>query len=194
MTKLIVGLGNPGPRYHHTRHNVGFAVVAELGRRHNVPGRSRGPVIVGEGAISGQPVVLAQPTTMMNASGAPVALLRKRHNVWSLDDLLVVVDDMDLALGTVRLRPRGSAGGHNGLKSIIDALGSQDFPRLRVGIGRPPPGVDPIDYVLTRFSPAERATIEKAIATAADAVECWIEHGADETMNRFNRTSAPGSP
>src|SRR5581483_9935938 len=123
MTKLIVGLGNPGPRYNHTRHNVGFAVVAELGRRHAIHGVSRGQAIVGEGTILGERVVLAEPTTMMNDSGRAVGLLRRRHNVWELANLLLVVDDMDLPIGAVRLRGRGSAGGHNGIKSVINAVG-----------------------------------------------------------------------
>jgi PTH1 family peptidyl-tRNA hydrolase len=186
MTKLIVGLGNPGPRYRHTRHNVGFAVVAELGHRHGIHGASRGSAIVGEGTIRGERVALAEPTTMMNLSGRAVAQLRKRCNVWELANLLVVVDDMDLPLGTVRIRPRGSAGGHNGLKSIIDAVGGQEFARLRIGVGRPPPGVDPIDHVLTRFTPDDRRIIDRAIEVAADGVECWIEYGVEETMNRFN--------
>ncbi len=186
MSKLIVGLGNPGPRYHHTRHNVGFAVVAELGRRHGVRAVSRGAAIVGEGTIAGQRVALAEPTTMMNDSGRAVAQLRKRHNVWTPSDLLIVYDELDLPLGTVRVRSSGSAGGHNGMKSIIQAIGGQDFPRVRVGIGRPPPGQDPVEYVLGRFKPDERPIIDEAISTAADAIESWLENGIEETMNRFN--------
>lgn len=186
MSKLIVGLGNPGPRYHHTRHNVGFAVVAELGRSHGVRAVSRGAAIVGEGTIAGQRVALAEPTTMMNDSGRAVAQLRKRHNVWTPSDLLIVYDELDLPLGTVRVRSSGSAGGHNGMKSIIQAIGGQDFPRVRVGIGRPPPGQDPVEYVLGRFKPDERPIIDEAISTAADAIESWLENGIEETMNRFN--------
>jgi PTH1 family peptidyl-tRNA hydrolase len=186
MTKLIVGLGNPGPRYAHTRHNVGFSVIAELGRRYGLSAGSRGNAIIGEGTIGSQRVVLAQPTTMMNDSGRAVAPLRKKHGVWELEDLLVVYDELDLPLGTVRIRARGSAGGHNGMKSIIQAVGGQDFPRVRVGIGRPPGGSDPIEHVLARFKPDEKPVIEQAIATAADAIESWIALGTDETMNRFN--------
>jgi len=186
VSKLIVGLGNPGPRYHHTRHNVGFAVVAELGRSHGVRAVSRGAAIVGEGTIAGQRVALAEPTTMMNDSGRAVAQLRKRHNVWTPSDLLIVYDELDLPLGTVRVRSSGSAGGHNGMKSIIQAIGGQDFPRVRVGIGRPPPGQDPVEYVLGRFKPDERPIIDEAISTAADAIESWLENGIEETMNRFN--------
>jgi len=185
--KVIVGLGNPGPRYSRTRHNVGFAVIAELGRRHGLQGRSRGPVIVGEGTIAGEPVALGQPTTMMNLSGRAVAHLLHTHNLRDLSALLIVYDDLDLPLGALRLRERGSAGGHNGMKSIIEVLRTHEFPRLRVGIGRPPPGQDPADYVLTRFRPEEKPILEQVIRVAADAVEYWIQHGSAETMNAFNR-------
>jgi PTH1 family peptidyl-tRNA hydrolase len=186
MTKLIVGLGNPGPRYSHTRHNVGFSVVAELGRRYGFRAGSKGPAIVGEGRIAGIPVVLAQPTTMMNDSGRAVAQLRKKHGVWDLEDMLVVYDELDLPLGTVRIRGQGSAGGHNGMKSIINAVGGQDFARVRVGIGRPMGGLDPIEHVLARFRPDEKPIIDKAVGIAADAIEAWVELGTYETMNRFN--------
>jgi PTH1 family peptidyl-tRNA hydrolase len=187
MTKLIVGLGNPGPRYQHTRHNVGFAVVSLLGERHRITGKSQGSSIVGSGTIVDTPVVLAQPTTYMNDSGRAVAqLLRKYQNVGA-EDLMVVVDQMDLPTAALRIRSKGSAGGHNGLKSIIAALGTNEFPRMWIGVGRPPPAMDPIDHVLTRFRPEEKDAIEVAITTAADAVEYWIAYGIDETMNRFNR-------
>ena len=187
MTKLIIGLGNPGPRYRDTRHNVGFAVISTLGERHHVSGRTVGSAIVGEGEIAGTRGVLAQPTPFMNDSGRAVALLRRTHPGIELEDYLVIVDEMDLPVGTLRLRGKGSAGGHNGLKSIIAALGTTEFPRLRVGVGRPPQAVDPVDHVLTRFRPDERETIDAAVMTAADAVEYWIQYGIEETMNRFNR-------
>jgi PTH1 family peptidyl-tRNA hydrolase len=186
--KLVVGLGNPGPRYTGTRHNVGFAVVAELGRRHKITARARGPAVAGRGAICGQEVVLAQPTTFMNLSGRALTSLRAVYGVRDLHDILIVADDMDLPVGALRLREGGSAGGHNGLKSIIEALGSQQVARLRVGVGRPPSGEDPIDHVLTRFTGDETSIINETVGLAADAVECWIEHGPAETMNRFNRT------
>jgi PTH1 family peptidyl-tRNA hydrolase len=187
VTKLIVGLGNPGPRYRDTRHNVGFAVVSTLAERHRLSGRTVGSAIIGEGEIGGARVVLAQPTTFMNDSGRAVAQLKRKYPNVDLADFLVVVDDMDLPTGTLRLRGKGSAGGHNGLRSIIGALGTDAFPRLRIGVGRPPPSIDPIDHVLTRFRPDEREAIDAAIMTAADAVEYWIETDIEETMNRFNR-------
>jgi PTH1 family peptidyl-tRNA hydrolase len=190
MTKLVVGLGNPGPRYSHTRHNVGFSVVATLSERYRIGGRKRGAAIVGEGEIAGEAVALAQPTTMMNNSGRAVLQLVRSFNVRDFENLLVVYDEMDLPLGTLRLRPRGSAGGHNGVKSIIQALGTQEFPRLRIGVSRPPTNMDPIDHVLTRFRPEEKPVLERTIAVAADAVETWLQLGNDETMNRFNQWRA----
>jgi PTH1 family peptidyl-tRNA hydrolase len=123
---------------------------------------------------------------MMNLSGRAVGGLRRAYHVSSLADLLVVHDDMDISLGTVRLRERGGSGGHRGMQSIIESVGGQDFARLRVGIGRPRVGQDPIDYVLTRFSSDEEAAIDRAVRVAADAAQCWIQYGATETMNRFN--------
>jgi PTH1 family peptidyl-tRNA hydrolase len=187
MTKLIVGLGNPGSRYQNTRHNVGYAVVSLLGERHKIAGKSQGPAIVGAGEIAGERVVIAQPTTFMNDSGRAVAQLLRKHQNVEAEDVLIVVDEMDLPTGTIRARAKGSAGGHNGLKSIIAALGTNEFPRMRIGVDRPPPGLDPIEHVLTRFRPDEREAIDTAIVTAADAVEYWIQYGIDETMNRFNR-------
>jgi peptidyl-tRNA hydrolase, PTH1 family len=127
---------------------------------------------------------------MMNLSGNAAAELRRAYNVQDLSYLLVAYDELDLPLGVIRMRDRGSAGGHNGMKSIIERLGTQDFARLRIGIGRPPLGVDPIDYVLTTFRPEERPVIEGAIGHAADAVESWVAVGPADTMNRFNRPSS----
>ncbi len=184
---MIIGLGNPGPRYRDTRHNVGFAVVSTLGERHKISGRTVGSAIVGEGEIGGERVILAQPTTFMNDSGRALAQLKRKHPNVDLADYLVIVDDMDLPTGTLRLRGKGSAGGHNGLKSIIATLGTDTFSRLRIGVGRPPPSVDPVDHVLTRFRPDERDAINTAIMDAADAVEYLIQNGIEETMSRFNR-------
>lgn len=191
MAKLIVGLGNPGERYQRTRHNVGAEVIRELERRLDVRAVRQGPARVARGNIAGHPAVLARPATFMNESGRAVASLVRRNDVADLADLLLVVDDLDLPLGALRLRATGSAGGHNGMKSVIGALRSQRFPRLRVGIGRPPPGEDPIDYVLTRFAPEERPAIAAIVRAAADAVECWVEEGIAETMNHFNRWRPP---
>ncbi len=182
---LIVGLGNPGARYAGTRHNVGFETIDLLARRHNV---SFARKFKGEYAIvqmSGEQVVLLKPMTFMNDSGEPVA---EAMHGFKLDpaQVLVVHDDMDLALGKLRLRPRGSSGGHRGVESVIKHLGTTEFPRLKIGIGRPPAGMDPVEYVLSRFTPEERAIIDQTIARAADAVEFLTTHSIEETMNRFN--------
>jgi peptidyl-tRNA hydrolase, PTH1 family len=195
MTKLVVGLGNVGPRYRSTRHNIGFMVAAELGERYRLTARTRGRAVVAQGRIRDQDVALAQPTTMMNVSGRAVAELRKTFNVFDVSNLLIVYDEMDLPLGTLRFRGQGSAGGHNGLKSIIEVVGTQEFPRLRVGVGRPPMGVDPIDHVLSTFRPEEKPILDQVVRAAADAVECWLESGVDECMSRFNgwKPAVPGS-
>lgn len=186
MTKMVIGLGNPGPRYAATRHNVGFRVVEELERRQGLQARRGRSAIVVRGAVAGQPVLLVCPTTFMNESGRAVRPLLRRHGVKDLADVLVVLDDMDLPVGALRLRIGGSDGGHNGMRSIIAAVATQDFPRLRLGVGRPPPGWDPIDHVLTPFARDEQPVIGAAVQAAADAVECWIEEGVTEAMNRFN--------
>lgn len=192
MNKLIVGLGNPGPRYARTRHNVGSDVVAELARRHGVRTANQKLATEGRATIADTDVILAHPRgVFMNDSGRAVQSLVTRHGIRDLAGVLVILDDMDLPLGSVRLRPSGSAGGHNGLKSVIECLGSDEFSRLRVGIGRPEPDADPIEHVLDRFSPEERAILSDAIVYAADAAESWVAHGAFVTMNNFNRPRAP---
>jgi PTH1 family peptidyl-tRNA hydrolase len=156
--------------------------------RHGLKRKSRRSAEVWEGAIGGRPVVLAQPQTMMNASGNAALELKRAYNIYDLGNLLVAYDELDLPVGVVRMRDKGSSGGHNGMGSIIERLGTQEIARLRIGIGRPPPGVDPIDYVLTTLRPDEKPIVERAIQYAADAVKSWVELGAAETMNRFNRT------
>jgi PTH1 family peptidyl-tRNA hydrolase len=141
--------------------------------------------LVATGAIKGQRVVLAKPLTYMNLSGQAVGPLVRWHKV-PLDQLLVIYDDLDLPLGTIRLRPRGGAGGHKGMRSIITELSSQDFPRLRLGIGRPPAGWDPADYVLSDFGPDELPVFRSAAEIAVQAIECWLSEGLITAMNRFN--------
>jgi len=184
--KLIVGLGNPGRRYRQTRHNVGWEVISRLARRARIAVDDEdGFSEVGRGSIGGTRVILARPQTYVNVSGEAVRDLRRRHRLRP-QDILVVIDDLDLPLGRLRLRASGSAGGHNGLKSIIEALGTTEFPRLRVGIGRPPEGVDPADHVLTRFTSDERAVVDAALDRAAEAIETAITEGIETAMNRFN--------
>ncbi|MDQ7843896.1 MAG: aminoacyl-tRNA hydrolase [Armatimonadota bacterium] len=191
--KLIIGLGNPGRRYRGTRHNVGWEVVSRLGRRLGVAAwQEEGFSEVRRGSIGGTRVLLARPQTYVNVSGAAVLELCRRHRV-DVQDIIVVADDLDLPLGRIRLRPGGSAGGHNGLKSIIEALGTTNFPRLRVGIGRPPEGVDPADYVLARFRPEEQPVVDEVLERAAQALEVAVTEGIPAAMNRFNATTGrPG--
>ncbi len=182
--KLIVGLGNPGTRYAATRHNLGFRVVDELAGRHVIDiGQEKFHGGFGSGSIGNQRVVLLKPTTFMNRSGQAVHAAGAFYRL-ELNELLVISDDMALPLGKLRLRPGGSAGGQKGLGDIINRLGSDAFARLRIGID--PPVGDPVDYVLTRFSPDEQPAIEQAVKRAADAVECWVANGIDAAMNQYN--------
>lgn len=191
--KLIVGLGNPGRRYRGTRHNVGALVLARLAERAGIRvNEDEGFAEVGRGTIGGYRVLLARPHTYMNVSGEAVRDLRRRHRLRP-EDILVIVDDIDLPLGRLRLRAGGSAGGHNGLRSVIEALGTTAFPRLRVGIGRPPDGVDPADYVLTRFTADEEQVLQGAVERAADAVTVAMTDGLPAAMNRFNARGADGA-
>jgi len=192
--KLIVGLGNPGRRYRLTRHNVGWEVIARLAARVGIRvNEDEGFAEVGRGTIGTRRVLLARPHTYMNVSGEAVRDLRRRHRLRA-EDILVIVDDIDLPLGRVRLRAGGSAGGHNGLKSVIEALGTTEFPRLRVGVGRPPQGVDPADFVLTRFGAGEEASAQESLERAAEAAELAVTDGLEAAMNRFNARGGDDAP
>ena len=184
--KIIVGLGNPGLTYRRTRHNIGFMVANALAQSRGLRfrrGRFRCSQAAGE--MGKEKALLVRPQTFMNASGACVAGLA-RHFECPLSDLLVICDDVNLDLGRIRLRRSGSAGGHKGLTSIIRELHSEDFPRLRVGVGRPPEGLDMMSYVLGPFRRGDWLLVEESVARAAQAVETWVYHGLDEAMNRFN--------
>jgi len=184
--RLIVGLGNPGRRYRGTRHNIGWEVLDALARAHDISiATEDGWAEVGRGTIDGQRVLLARPQTYVNVSGTAVADLRRRHRI-APQHLLVIVDDLDLPLGAVRVREKGSHGGHNGLRSIIDDLGTTEFPRIRVGMGRPPAGVDPADFVLQRPSREERAVLDEAVARAAGGVRLWIAGDIQAAMRHCN--------
>lgn len=184
--RLIVGLGNPGRRYRGTRHNVGREVLDLLARQHRIVIETDdGWSETGRGAIDGHKVLLARPETYVNVSGTAVADLRRRHRI-APGHLLVIVDDLDLPVGTLRVREKGSHGGHNGLRSIIDVLGTTDFPRVRVGIGRPPGGVDPADYVLQRPSSDERPILDEAVHRAAEGVALWVTEGVQAAMRHCN--------
>lgn len=183
---LLVGLGNPGPRYRGTYHNVGFDVVDEIARRHAAQfGAAPADALVARVRRPGGDVLLAKPLTFMNLSGRAVGDLQRFYKV-EPEALLVVTDDVNLVSGRLRLRARGSAGGHNGLKSIIGSLGTDAFPRLRVGVGRGDPRRDLADHVLARVPAEERDALRAAVELAADAAECFVEAGILEAMNRFN--------
>lgn len=189
---VVFGIGNPGPEYDGTRHNVGFRVVdALLARARARAGRL--PDLDAEGAetrLAGRPALLVKPLTYVNRCGPVLAAIRAREAV-PLERLLVVVDDFHLPLGRLRLRRGGSDGGHNGLASIVASLGTEGFPRLRVGVGAR--GAAPAEaFVLSRFPPAERGAVERAVERAADAVEAWIRLGLDRAANDANRRDLDG--
>ncbi len=185
--KLIVGLGNPGAKYRDTRHNVGFAALDELARRHRVEfDGAPAEAMIAKVRDFAEPVVLAKPLTFMNLSGHAVGDLLRYFRI-EVPDLFVLVDDVNLPLARLRARARGSEGGHNGLKSIVAQLGTQEFARLRIGVGRGQPERDLADHVLSRFDPDEREAIAAAIARAADAAEVFVTDGIAQVMNRFNR-------
>ena len=205
-TRMIVGLGNPGPEYARNRHNIGFQVIDLFAGRHGLAldkfqKRARlgiGPVRLAGGSIK---VLLAKPMTYMNLSGESVGALAAFYKI-AAADILVISDDLDLPPGKLRLRVGGSAGGQKGVKSIIQHLHSETFPRLRIGIGRPgapgiggnaaPPGMDPADYVLQNFTAAEEAEMAFVRLRAADAIETWLAEGIEAAMNKFNATTDHG--
>ena len=184
--KLIVGLGNPGRKYEGTRHNVGFDVVDRLAAKHRADWESAPRGIEALVARWRPNTVLAKPLTFMNLSGGAVVGLLQFYKV-EIADLLVVVDEVNLELGRLRTRGAGSAGGHNGLKSIIEQLGIEDFARMRIGVGRGDARRDLADHVLAKFDRDERENVETAMGRAADAVELFVAEGIAPVMNRFNR-------
>ncbi len=183
--KLVVGLGNPGRKYSGTRHNVGFDVVDLLAERHRLDWESA-PTEALQTRWRAASAIVAKPLTFMNLSGIAIGELLRFYKI-DLPELFVVVDDINLELGRLRARPSGSAGGHNGLKSIISALGTEEFARLRVGIGRGDRPGGFADHVLAKFEPEERNDIAEATGRAADAAELFVSEGIVAVMNRFNR-------
>lgn len=184
--KLVVGLGNPGSEYRETRHNIGFLVIDELARRWNTEAsREQFEALVVKTVADGTAVMLAKPLTFMNLSGHAVANLAGYYKI-EPGDVLVIADDVALPLGRLRARRDGGAGGHNGLKSLIEQLGTQAFPRVRVGVGRGDNRRDLVDHVLGRFEAAERDTVSAAVLRAADATETFLREGIERVMNVFN--------
>ena len=185
--RIVIGLGNPGREYARTRHNIGFMVVERMAKRIGADrGRARFRSQIAEGSFAHQQIVLVQPQTYMNLSGHALREIVNWYRV-DLEDVLVVFDDMDLPFGSLRLRPSGSAGGHNGLRSIVEQLGTTTVPRLRLGIGRGRSSA--VGQVLSRFSPEEERHLPEVIDEAVDAITCWVEHGIVPCMNNVNRRS-----
>jgi len=184
---LIAGLGNPGQKYENTRHNVGFRAADALARRAGADiRRVRFHALTAEAAIGGQGALLLKPTTFMNLSGEAVGEAARFYKL-PPERVLVISDDVDLPLGKLRLRRGGSAGGHNGLKSVIEHLGGDQFPRLKIGVGgKPHPDYDMADWVLGSFHGKDTGVIEEAVLRAAQAVECLLEYGFDKAMNLYN--------
>jgi PTH1 family peptidyl-tRNA hydrolase len=190
--KLIVGLGNPGKTYAHNRHNAGFRCLNYFARLHSIHFDHRQcRARIGIGKVRGEKLLLAKPGTFVNLSGESAAGLVHKHKI-PLSDLLVICDDLDLPLGKIRLRQSGSSGGHKGMNSIISALGSEDFPRIRVGIGRPQAEKQSIsedaivNYVLSDFSPEEEAIIKPVIARVSEAIDYFLTQGIEAAMSKFN--------
>jgi len=185
--RWIVGLGNPGPKYANTRHNAGFMVIDELARRWNVSHfQSKCKALVADARIDNTKVYLIKPMTYMNLSGEAVRAFMDYFHA-DLSDAIIIYDDMDTEVGKIRLRYKGSAGGHNGIKSIIQHTGTQEFNRIRMGISRPKPGeASVIDYVLTPFAKEEAPLVQQMIRDAADAVEYALTHTFEQTMAKFN--------
>ena len=189
--KLIIGLGNPGLFYANNRHNIGFMCVNHFAKKHDIKlNKKKGNARIGKGIIEGEEVILARPQTYMNVSGEAVCYLAECFKV-EMDELIIIHDDLDLPLGRIRIRQGGSAGGHNGMKSIISCLGSPDFIRVRIGIGRPQETEDKtgkvVGHVLSGFSREEKEVITPAISRACEALDTLVTDGLQIAMNKFNR-------
>jgi PTH1 family peptidyl-tRNA hydrolase len=182
--RIIVGIGNPGKKYSRTRHNVGFLVVEEIARRYEIDFREREKYRIGTGSIDGMDVLLIEPLLYMNNSGIAVKDILNRFNI-SSENLIVIHDDLDMEIGKIRIRRKGSSGGHKGVESIIQNLSTKDFPRLKIGIGREG-DVSSEDYVLSKFRKNEIPLIKSAVEKASDAVTTILLKGLEKAMNRFN--------
>lgn len=184
--KAIIGLGNPGMKYAGTRHNIGFDAVTAIADKYNLSiNNKKFKGIYADGHIAGEKVLLVQPQTFMNLSGECVREVADFYKL-NPDEIIIICDDINLDVGRLRIRKKGSAGGHNGLKNIIAHLGTEEFPRIRVGVGEKTEGWDLADYVLARFDKDSEPVIREALANVVGAVETWIAEGIDAAMNRFN--------
>lgn len=186
--KVVLGLGNPGPKYDATRHNVGWWALDRLAHDWKLGSfRKEGPVLVTGGVVAGEEVLLVKPTTFMNRSGVALRPFLGREGFAVSRDLVVIVDDATRSVGRLRLRPSGSAGGHNGLKSIEAVLGSRDYPRLRIGVGRPPSGEDLVSWVLSPMSEEDEDQVLSLLTELSEGLEEWIRGDLESAMNRLNR-------
>lgn len=184
---IIVGLGNPGKQYENTRHNIGFDVIEKLADQEQVAVlEKKHRAIIGKGFVEGQKCILAKPQTFMNLSGESVRQLLDYYKVEETSELIVISDDVSLDVGQIRIRKKGSAGGHNGLKDIIAHLGHESFIRIKMGVGEKPAGYDLADYVLGHFTSQERKVMDEAASRAADAIRAILAKGPDAAMNDFN--------
>ena len=184
---IIVGLGNPEPEYSNTRHNMGFDVINKLANKNGISlNRTKYNAIYGTGLIENEKVILIKPQTFMNKSGESVSEFVRFYKE-TLDKVIVIYDDMDTDVGKIRVRAKGGPGSHNGMKSMVNMLGTEDFPRIRVGIGKPQNEFDRIDYVIGRIPTEEFIILQEGIDMAAEAVEYWTKNGIDNTMNKFNK-------
>lgn len=185
---IIAGLGNPGREYENTRHNTGFMVIDEAAGKYNISvTEKKYKALIGKGFIGGQKVILVKPQTFMNLSGESIREVIDYYKIDEKAELIVISDDISLEAGTIRIRKRGSAGGHNGLKNIILHLGHDEFQRIRMGVGEKPSEYDLIDYVLGRFNEEDRKLITAGVKEAVDAIEVMITDGPDAAMNKFNK-------
>ena len=190
----MAGLGNPGEQYAQTPHNLGFLVVDRLAARHGIRlTRKECQALIGQGIIGGKTVLLAQPQTYMNLSGVAIKPLMERNEV-SLSELLLVYDELDLSWGSLRIRPKGSAAGHNGITDVIEKIGTQDFPRIRLGVHPGHPLSSGKDYLLSRFTRQQKENLDAFIDLGADAAESVIAEGVEKSMAKFNRRAQGGTP
>jgi peptidyl-tRNA hydrolase, PTH1 family len=192
--KIVLGLGNPGKKYSGTRHNVGFLVVDHIAEENHIAVTKRKcHSLVGEWSTDGDKVILAKPQTYMNGSGQAAESFLNEFSL-SSDGLVVIHDDLDLPFGSIRIRPTGGPGGHRGVLSILESLGEERFFRVRVGIGRPPPGVDPSNFVLEPFTAREAGELDAVVSRASHAVACLLVEGPRRAMAQFNRPNRPEAP
>lgn len=184
---VVAGLGNPGGKYDYTRHNVGFETIDILAQKHDIKiSKLKHKALSGEGSIGGKRVLLVKPQTYMNLSGESIREIIQWYKS-DIKNLIIVYDDIDLPIGKLRVRPKGSSGSHNGMKSVIYQIQSDEFPRVRIGVDKPPEGWDLANFVLSRFSNEERKTIEESLLNASNAVEAIIKSGVDAAMNKYNK-------